>query len=183
MSDTGGGEGSRGEEGVAPIRGIARFATLFAIILLAAFATELTPPGQALVRPWTAFIAQGSGAVIRAFDGDARAVGDTVLSPGTGFAMTIEAGCNGVEAMLVLLAGVLAYPAPWRHKVVGVAIGAAAIQALNLLRIVSLFYLGQWNLAWFDWAHLYAWQALIMLDALLVWMLWIQTVADARAAA
>jgi hypothetical protein len=39
---------------------------------------------------------------------------------------------------------------------------------------VSLFYIGQWNLAVFEWAHLYAWQALIMLDALIVWLLWLR---------
>ena len=164
---------------------MAKFATLFAVILLVLFAAELTPPGQALVRPWTALVADVSSAAIRAFDGDARSHGDMVFSARTGFAMTIQAGCNGVEAMLVLLAGVLAYPAPWKMKLAGLAIGAVAIQALNLVRIVSLFYLGQWDLRWFEWAHLYAWQALIMLDALLVWMLWIRAIpeAPARAAA
>ena len=160
-----------------------RFAALFAVILLALFAAELTPWGQALVRPWTALVADVSSAAIRAFDGDARSQGDMVYSTRTGFAMTIQAGCNGVEAMLVLLAGVLAYPAPWKLKLVGLAAGAVAIQALNLVRIVSLFYLGQWDLAWFEWAHLYAWQALIMLDALLVWLLWIRAVPQGPAAA
>ncbi len=44
------------------------------------------------------------------------------------------------------------------------------------MRIVSLFYLGQWNQQWFEWAHLYVWQALIMLDALIVWLLWTRAV-------
>ena len=56
------------------------------------------------------------------------------------------------------------------------AIGVFAVQVLNLARIVSLFYLGQWNPAWFEWAHLYVWQALIMLDALVVWLLWMRSV-------
>ena len=154
-----------------------RFAILFVVILLAAFTLELTPPGQAVVRPWTALVAEASSAVIRAFDGTAQSLGNMVYSSRTGFAMTIEAGCNGVEAMLVLLAGILAYPAPWKSKLVGLAIGTVAIQALNLVRIVSLYYLGQWDLQWFEWAHLYAWQALIMLDALLVWMLWMRAVS------
>jgi exosortase H (IPTLxxWG-CTERM-specific) len=156
-----------------------RFAILFVVILLAAFTFELTPPGQAIVKPWTALVADTSSAVIRAFDGAAQSLGNMVYSSRTGFAMTIEAGCNGVEAMLVLLAGILAYPAPWRSKVIGLVVGAVAIQALNLVRIVSLFYLGQWDLKWFEWAHLYAWQALIMLDALLVWMLWIRALPAA----
>ncbi len=159
-----------------------RFAILFAVILLALFAFELTPPGQAIVQPWTNLVAHASTAVIRAFDGDAQSLGKMVYNAKTGFAMTIEAGCNGVEAMLVLLAGIIAWPAPWKHKLAGLAIGAIAIQALNLVRIVSLFYLGQWDLDWFQWAHLYAWQALIMLDALIVWMLWIRAVPEAPAA-
>ena len=165
------------------IRGTARFAVLFAIILLAVFAAELTPPGQAIVGPWTAFVADASCVLIRTFDTDARAFGATLLASRSGFAMTIQAGCNGVEAMLVLLAGVLAYPARLRLKLAGLVLGALAIQALNLVRIVSLFYLGQWNLAWFEWAHLYAWQALIMLDALLVWMLWTHAVGRPRGGA
>lgn len=54
---------------------------------------------------------------------------------------------------------------------------------LGLVRIVSLFYLGQWDMKWFEWAHLYAWQALIMIVALIVWMLWLRTVPEAPAAA
>jgi exosortase H (IPTLxxWG-CTERM-specific) len=156
------------------------FALRFALILLALFAFELTPPGQALVRPWTAFVASASSGLIQAFDGDAMARGIVLFSQKSGFAVSIEAGCNGIEAMLVLVAGMLAYPAAWGQRALGIAIGAVAIQSLNLLRVVSLFYLGQWNREWFEWAHLYAWQALIMLDAVIVWLLWIRHV-DSRA--
>jgi len=51
------------------------------------------------------------------------------------------------------------------------------VQAVNVLRIVSLFYLGQWNMQWFEFAHLYLWQALIMLDVLVVWLLWVRYLA------
>lgn len=153
-----------------------RFAILFVVILLGLFALELTPPGQAVVGPWTDLVARASTAVIRAFDGSAQSLGNMVYSPATGFAMVIMAGCNGVEAMLVLLAGILAYPSTWRMKLIGLAVGAVAIQSLNLVRIVSLYYLGQWDMKWFEWAHLYAWQALIMLDALIVWMLWMRAI-------
>jgi len=52
--------------------------------------------------------------------------------------------------------------------------GFVAIQALNIVRIASLFDLGQWSEAWFEFAHLYLWQTLIMLDALVVWLPWIR---------
>ena len=152
------------------------FALKFVLVLVALFAFELTPPGQALVKPWTAFVASASAALVQAFDGNAAAKGVVLYSRTNGFAVEIQAGCNGIEAMLVLVAGMLAYPASWRQRAAGIAIGALAIQALNLARVVSLFYLGQWNRDWFEWAHLYAWQALIMLDAVIVWLLWIRHV-------
>jgi len=155
---------------------MARFAVTFVLVLALLFGFELTPPGQAIVGPWTNQVAAASAAVVRVFDGSAMAQGKTLYDPKSGFGVTIEAGCNGVEAMLVLLAGILAYPAPWRARLAGLAVGTVAIQALNLVRIVSLFYLGQWNYAWFEWAHLYVWQALIMLDALVVWLLWMRSV-------
>ena len=151
-----------------------RFILLFVVLLVALFTFQLTPPGQAIVGPWTNVVADTSAGLIRAFDGDAMSDGKMLMSRSTGFAIIIEAGCNGVEAMLVLLAGILAFPAPWRYKLAGFAVGVVAIQALNLVRIVSLFYLGQWDAKWFEWAHLYVWQSLIMLDALIVWLLWIR---------
>ena len=95
-------------------------------------------------------------------------------SASNGFAVSIEAGCNGVEATIVLVAAILAFPAPWKRKLAGLVIGIIAVQALNIVRVISLFYLGQWNFNIFEWAHLYVWQALIMLDVLVVWLLWVR---------
>ena len=91
-------------------------------------------------------------------------------------------GSNGIEAAIVLIAAMLAFPAPWKHRAVGVLAGLVAVQALNTVRVVSLFYLGQWSPTAFEWAHLYAWQALIMLDVLVVWLLWIRSLPRAAAA-
>ena len=53
----------------------------------------------------------------------------------------------------------------------------AAVQAANLLRVISLYYVGQWNRDVFEFARLYLWQALIMRDVLVVWLLWLRWVA------
>jgi len=90
------------------------------------------------------------------------------------FAVSIQAGCNGVEATIVLVAAMVAFPSPWRMKLLGISIGFFAIQAMNLARIISLFYLGQWSQIAFEWAHLYIWQALIMLDVLIVFLIWLR---------
>jgi exosortase H (IPTLxxWG-CTERM-specific) len=156
---------------------MARFFVLFVALLAVLFALELTPWGQAYVtQPWTHALAVISTSIVTLFDPGVVASGNVIRSGSNGFAVSIEAGCNGVEATLVLCAAILAFPAPWRHKLVGIAVGVVAVQLLNIVRVISLFYLGQWNFAVFEWAHLYVWQALIMLDVLIVWLVWVRRV-------
>ena len=45
---------------------------------------------------------------------------------------------------------------------------------MNLLRIISLFYLGQFRMSWFDFAHLYVWECLMMVVTLVVFWNWVQ---------
>ena len=151
-----------------------RFFVTFIVLLAALFGLELTPIAQKyFVIPWTDILAAISARLVTVFDPAVTASGN-VLQSGRGFAVSIEAGCNGVEATLVLVAAMLAFPAPLRRKLTGLAVGILAVQGLNVIRVISLFYLGQWNYRVFEWAHLYVWQALIMLDVLVVWLIWVR---------
>lgn len=154
-----------------------RFFVLFLVLLATLFALELTPWAQTyLVVPWTNTLARISTWIVTLFDPNVIAQGKVIRSATNGFAVSIEAGCNGVEATIVLVAAMLAFPAPWRYRLAGIAIGFVAVQALNVVRVISLFYIGQWSYAVFEWAHLYVWQALIMFDVLVVWLLWVRRV-------
>ncbi|HID44906.1 MAG TPA: exosortase H [Chromatiaceae bacterium] len=152
-----------------------RFFFIFLAIQAALFTAELTRPvQQVIVIPFTESIASLSVWLVKLFDEGVIAYGNIIRDQQSGFAVAIEAGCNGVEATIVLVAAMLAMPAPWKLKLIGIGTGFVAIQAMNLLRIISLFYLGQWNKTAFDWAHLYIWQALIMLDVLIVFLIWLR---------
>ena len=152
-----------------------RFFVLFLAILVALFAAELTPPVQgAFVLPWTDALVRISRGLTLLFDSRVIASGKILQSTANGFAVSVEAGCNGVEAAIILVAAMLAFPAPWKHRVIGILAGVSAVQALNVVRVVSLFYLGQWSTTAFEWAHFYVWQALIMLDVVIVWLIWIR---------
>ncbi len=152
-----------------------RFFILFIVIQAVLFGLELTSPVQQyFVEPWTHALAVFSSQLVAFFDPQVLAQGKVLQSLSNGFAVSIEAGCNGVEATIVLLAAMLAFPASGKAKALGLAAGIVAVQGLNVVRIISLFYLGQWNYQVFEWAHLYVWQALIMLDVLIVWLLWVR---------
>lgn len=66
------------------------------------------------------------------------------------------------------------FPASMRHKIISIVAGFFFVQALNIVRIISLFYLGQRNYTAFEWFHLYLWPVLIMLDALVVFAMYLQ---------
>jgi exosortase H (IPTLxxWG-CTERM-specific) len=152
-----------------------RFFATFVGMQAVLFGLELTPVAQRyFVVPWTNTLAAASAWLVTVVDPGVAATGNVLRSTVNGFAVSIEAGCNGVEATLVLVAAILAFPAPWQKKLVGLAAGVLAVQGLNVVRVISLFYLGQWNLQAFEWAHLYVWQALIMLDVLVVWLVWVR---------
>lgn len=152
-----------------------RFAFGFTLILLALFTLQLMPLGQRwVVVPFTEFIAAFSAWLVQLMDANVYASGKVLQDMQSGFAVSIEAGCNGVEATIVLVSAILAFPSPWHIKLIGIMAGFLAIQAINLLRIISLFYLGQWNQTAFEWAHLYIWQSLITLDVLIVFLIWLR---------
>jgi exosortase H (IPTLxxWG-CTERM-specific) len=159
-----------------------RFFVLFSVLLVGLFTLEILQPVEKyVILPFTSLIADLSVWLIQVFDDDVIATANVIRDGATGFGVRIERGCNGVEALIILFAAIFAFPAPLKNKLVGFAIGFFAIQALNLVRIISLFYLGQWNQVAFEWFHLYLWQALIILDALVVWLVWLRTLPQAKA--
>jgi exosortase H (IPTLxxWG-CTERM-specific) len=152
-----------------------RFSILFIVLLLTLFTLEVLQSVQdAVILPFTSVIADISVYLIELFDDGVESAGKVIRDLDSGFAISIEPGCNGVEALIILFAAIFAFPASLKHKLIGFGIGFVAIQSLNLVRIISLFYLGQWNMTWFEWFHLYLWQALIILDALVVWLIWLR---------
>lgn len=159
-----------------------RFFVLFTVLLIGLFTLEILQPAEKyVILPFTSFIADISVWLIKFFDDGVVAYSNVIRDQATGFGVRIERGCNGVEAMIILFAAIFAFPAPIKNKLIGFTVGFFAIQFLNLIRIVSLFYLGQWNQVAFEWFHLYLWQALIILDALVVWLIWLRTLPQAKA--
>lgn len=160
-----------------------RFFLLFLILQLTLFGINMLGwIQQRLVLPWTTLLAHICARLVTWFDSSAAASGKVLWNQVTGFGVSIEPGCNGIEACIVLFAAMMAFPSTWKHKLAGLVAGFAAVQALNVVRVISLFYLGQWNTAVFNFAHEFLWQGLIMLDVLIVWLLWVRAGTNAQKA-
>jgi exosortase H (IPTLxxWG-CTERM-specific) len=149
-----------------------RFVLLFGVSLAVFFGLLLAPPTEPAVARFTTGLVTVSAALIRLFGGHAVAIGDLLENPVSHFAIQMAYGCNGAHVTILLWAAVLAFPSSWMQKAKGLAAGTAAIHVVNLIRFISLFYVGQYNRAWFDFAHLYLWESLMMLDTLVIFWTW-----------
>jgi exosortase H (IPTLxxWG-CTERM-specific) len=136
----------------------------------------MTPPVQRAVVFFSDSLVTVSGAIIHLCGGSAQVAGTVLRDPATGVGIEMKDGCNGLFVTLLLCSALAAFPASWTQRAKGLLIGIAAIQSLNLVRFISLYYLCLYNQAWFDFAHEYLWESLIMLDALAVFWLWVQLV-------
>jgi exosortase H (IPTLxxWG-CTERM-specific) len=151
---------------------IVRFLVLLGVFYVA---ISNTFADRTLVQPFTAGIANVAAALLRSLGDSVHRQGTLLTSPT--FAVEIKTGCNGVEAMLVLVAAIVAYPAPWRRKAIGAAAGIAFIQLLNLARVLMLFIVGRDYPARFELFHVVIGQSVIFLAAIGIFLLWSSTLA------
>jgi len=147
------------------------FLALFVVLLGGSFSLiSLNWINDHAIEPFTGGIARLSGAVLNLL-GQHVALHGTVIQ-GPHFAVNIRNGCNGIEAMLIFLSAVLAFPASWRSRLAGLALGILAIQAINLVRVVSLYLTGAYLPRFFDASHTVIWQSVVILCGVLLWVLW-----------
>jgi exosortase H (IPTLxxWG-CTERM-specific) len=127
----------------------------------------------AALHPLSVALAALSAGMLRAL-GIAATHREQVLAAIDGsFRVSIENDCNGAWAHLILLASVLSYPAPARAKLAGLLVTQALLFALNVARVVTLFFIGVYALSLFRAAHVYVWQFLIIGCAMALFLAWV----------
>jgi len=123
-------------------------------------------------------IARATGFILRVFGTAAHVSGTTIISPV--FSVEVIVSCSGIFAYILFVAAVLAYPCKLKEKAIGIGLGVPIIFAVNLARIVSLFYIGAYLPQFFEPAHLLFWQALMIVTVVLVWLFWAQRFTHVR---
>jgi exosortase H (IPTLxxWG-CTERM-specific) len=159
-----------------------RFLVLFVLLLGGGFTLiSVNQVNDRVIEPFTAGVARASGVALNLL-GQGVTLDGTVLR-NERFAVNIRNGCNGVETMLIFLAAVLAFPAPWASRAIGLALGMIAIQLVNLVRVVALFLTGAYFPRLFDTSHTVIWQTLVILFGVLLWIYWANRFARPRSQA
>lgn len=111
--------------------------------------------------------------------GSSTSVNGTILSSDS-FAVNIVAECTAVGPLVLFMGAVLAYPSALRAKSLGWLLGLLVLTAVNLVRIMSLFWIGSAFPRYLDIAHLLVWQTAMILLAIVLWLFWVERIAHAR---
>ena len=151
-----------------------RFQALFVLIFAACYLSFGVLPRARLgvINPYTEFLAKAVAAIINLFGAGAVANGALVYSPR--YSMDIAMGCDGVEASCLYLAGVMAFPSSWRDRLIGLAFGVPLIQAINLTRLVVLYYVGMYLPSVADQIHDYVAQTIVILLSTAILIFWLE---------
>ena len=152
----------------------------FGVLVAAYLLIAWNPVNDNVIVPFTAAIARSSGALLQMMGEQVTTTGTVISS--SRFGVNINNGCNGVEAMLILLASIVAFPATMKARAAGLFLGAIVVQILNFIRIISLYLLGAYHPRIFDLFHTAVWQIVIILAAIGFFLVWSARVAPARVA-
>jgi exosortase H (IPTLxxWG-CTERM-specific) len=146
------------------------FVKFFVLMGLLLFLELLNPVSQIVIVPFTNLLARSSVFLLGLLGTKTSVSGTLVIS--SQFAADIKAGCTGIEPIIILLSAIFAFPSSWKAKVYGAVLGMVILQVANLIRIVSLVYLGINHPKYFHNAHTFIWQIVIIALSLFLWMAW-----------
>ncbi|MCI0365853.1 MAG: exosortase H [Phycisphaerales bacterium] len=150
---------------------VLRFVGVFALIMAIFYALTATPWFRSSMFPgYLKLNAVVSASVLRLLGEDAQAHDTFIFSSRGGLA--IRRGCDGIEPTAFLAAAIIAFPAPWRSRLLAVLLGASLLLLLNLVRIVSLFYVRALYPDAFQSIHVDFWQTAFVFIVMLIWILW-----------
>lgn len=91
--------------------------------------------------------------------------------------LEVVRGCDGAGAAFLMMAAMLAYPAGWRRRLIGVAAAVALVWAMNQVRIVGLYFVGAHHPSWFTPIHSYVAPTLMIALAasfFTAWLAWVR---------
>lgn len=142
---------------------VGRFA-LFAGLFLAAYAFPYAELGisERWFQGYLAAYARLAGGVLSLLGEGVRVTGTLIEGR---YPLRIVKTCDAMEANLLFLAAVLAFPVPpggWKKKLAAIAIGLTILVATNVARICTLYFIGVHAPSAFELFHAELWPLLLI---------------------
>jgi len=103
---------------------------------------------------------------------------------GAQFNFVVIPDCGAIPSMAIFVAAVLAFPAAWWRRLLGILIGVPILYWVNAFRLAFLGVLGAWDAGGpiFKFTHEYIWQGIYIIFVVAVWIGWVEFLVRRRAA-
>lgn len=111
-----------------------------------------------------------SSGILNLFGQNTVVIGTTVQS--SIFGISVVTACTGIFITGLFLIAVIAFPTRWLPKMIGAGIGIGGIFLVNIIRLVSLYFIGVHWPGFLDQAHQLIWQSLLIVIAVALWLVW-----------
>jgi exosortase H (IPTLxxWG-CTERM-specific) len=152
-----------------------RFVFIFCGYLLVSAAVYMGLRSTAAFEPFLHTNAVLTSQILNLFGAGTEAHGSLIT--GNDFSFRLIPECTSMIFTAMFASAVLAFPSERGAKLTGMVMGAAALFLINLVRIISLFYIGSAFPSFLEVAHLFLWQILMILAALGLWLFWAERIA------
>jgi exosortase/archaeosortase family protein len=116
----------------------------------------------ALINSYLSAYAHLAGAVVRLFDRSVHVTGTHIDGR---MSLVFALNCDAMDVFILFGAAVVSFPVGWRSRAVGLCLGLGAVVLVNVLRLVSLYFIGVYLPARFDFCHLQLWPPVIVVLA------------------
>lgn len=92
------------------------------------------------------------------------------------YSLLIQKGCDAIAPIMLVVTGILLFPADRKKKWLGIGIGILSLFALNLIRIITLYFVGKHAPEYFEFMHIEFWQVVFIGLAILYFFYWLNWV-------
>jgi exosortase/archaeosortase family protein len=113
---------------------------------------------------------------------DASAQGDQNVQRDIGFSFVVIPDCGAVQSMAIFMSAILAFPARWWKRLVGILVGLPILYWVNAFRLAFLAVIGALDHGgkWFKFTHEYIWQGIYIVFVVALWMAWVEFLVRRR---
>ena len=150
-----------------------KFLTIFCVLAVLGFALLEWQALQPAINFFALILAQICGFIIQLFDNNIIINGQILQHRDGDFALEVAKECSGLTASWLLLAAIIAFESNWKHKLWGFVAGFLLIQTINVIRIISLFYIGDNMFEYFELAHRQIWPIILNISMIFIFGGWL----------
>jgi exosortase/archaeosortase family protein len=130
-----------------------RFLSIYLLLVVIGMVLLELPMLDGFYLAFGAGLATLSGLIIHLFDPSIMVAGAVLSQPNGGFAIQVTTECQAMELTWLYCAAILSWYAAWQYKLLWIVAGILLVQLLNIIRLISLVYVGQWYPDYFLMIH------------------------------